>query len=78
MPDISMCMNQTCPKRSQCYRYRVAPNPYRQSYGSFASDTEENPCRYFAAFVEADQVLPTEEVDARLARIRETSNANAG
>ena len=31
MPDISMCMNHTCPHRMECYRYRAVPSEY-QSY----------------------------------------------
>lgn len=64
MPDISMCMNRTCPKRAKCYRYRVAPNGDRQSYGSF-THTEAEPCRRFSAVEKGDRLVPTEEADAR-------------
>ena len=35
MPDISMCQNQTCPVKEECYRFMATPNPYRQSYAAF-------------------------------------------
>ena len=36
MPDISMCMNHTCPHRMECYRYRAVPSEYRQAYALFS------------------------------------------
>ena len=41
MPDISMCLNASCPLQKDCYRYTAPPNPYRQSYAGFKF-TEEN------------------------------------
>ena len=35
MPDISMCANQVCPKREECFRYRATPSEFRQSFGEF-------------------------------------------
>lgn len=35
MPDISMCMNETCPIKKSCYRYTATPSEHWQSYGSF-------------------------------------------
>ena len=35
MPDITMCNNDTCPLRKDCYRHEAEPNPYRQSYTMF-------------------------------------------
>ena len=32
MPDITMCMDQTCEQRQTCYRFNATPNPWRQSY----------------------------------------------
>jgi len=32
MADITMCDNEKCPLRMECFRYRAIPNPYRQSY----------------------------------------------
>lgn len=34
MPDISMCCNEFCEKRNECYRYRATPNS-TQSYTNF-------------------------------------------
>jgi len=49
MPDISMCSNDTCPLREQCYRFTAEPNPYRQSYGTFKPEIDEDKveCKYF-------------------------------
>jgi hypothetical protein len=35
MPDISMCSNDTCPLKDNCYRHTATPNEYRQSYAKF-------------------------------------------
>lgn len=32
MPDITMCSGNNCELSSTCYRYKVEPTPYRQSY----------------------------------------------
>ncbi len=45
-PDISMCANDKCTLKEECYRYTAISNPYRQSYGSFEQD-EEGKCNYF-------------------------------
>lgn len=34
MPDITMCLNNTCGKRRDCYRYMATPS-FRQSYAKF-------------------------------------------
>ena len=34
MPDISMCENNTCPKRGTCYRFVGIASPV-QNYGDF-------------------------------------------
>lgn len=47
MPDISMCANQNCPKRNECYRYTATPNPLRQSYGDFLPKPGDDQCEYF-------------------------------
>ena len=42
MPDISMCANEMCKRRSECYRYTATPSDY-QSYMEF----DDNDCEYF-------------------------------
>ena len=32
MPDISMCIDQLCPIKEQCYRYTAIPSGSWQSY----------------------------------------------
>lgn len=46
MPDISMCSNEHCKLKETCYRYKAIPNEYRQSYGDFKSDSN-NECEYY-------------------------------
>lgn len=59
MPDISMCRNNACEKRYECYRYMAVPNPYRQSIASF---THED-CKYFWPLEHAStKVYTTDEV----------------
>ena len=49
MSDISMCKNETCKVRDQCYRFTADPAQAGQSYGDFApSDDKACPeCCYF-------------------------------
>ena len=47
MPDISMCANETCPKRNECYRFTATPNPYRQSYADFKPKPGASQCDNF-------------------------------
>jgi hypothetical protein len=47
MPDISMCMNNTCPSNRSCYRYTAKPNPYRQAYAHFTFDPATGYCEEF-------------------------------
>ena len=42
MPDISMCNNDKCNKKSDCYRYCAIPSSW-QSYAHF----DEVDCQYF-------------------------------
>ena len=35
MPDISMCINEYCPIKQKCYRYRAIPKEFYQSYTDF-------------------------------------------
>lgn len=46
MPDIAMCLNNECPKRNDCYRYRAVANEYQQSYGPFKPD-DDGECKKF-------------------------------
>jgi len=42
--DISMCLNENCIKKDDCYRYTATPSEYRQSYDDFSprDNTEKN------------------------------------
>lgn len=35
MPDITICINDKCEKKEECYRYKAKPNEYRQFYDVF-------------------------------------------
>lgn len=40
MADITMCKNEGCEIKKECYRYMAKPNPYRQSYEIFDCNIE--------------------------------------
>ncbi len=42
MPDISMCQNEKCKLKMECYRYMAKPSG-RQSYADF----DEQNCSWF-------------------------------
>jgi hypothetical protein len=48
MPDITMCCNETCPRKERCWRY-TAPPSRRQSVSSFTAWSDEAPCENFWA-----------------------------
>lgn len=45
MPDITMCLNDKCQIKNDCYRFMATPDRY-QSYSFFGKDQEEK-CDYF-------------------------------
>lgn len=47
MPDIAKCLNNTCPKRSTCYRYRVVSSEFRQSFAEFKPDKDGKCAHYW-------------------------------
>ena len=46
MPDITMCDDESCPMKSDCYRYRAVPSVFRQSY-FMDSPRENETCKEF-------------------------------
>ena len=58
MPDISMCDNNACPVRNDCYRFRAIPNEYRQTYADFQLDRRA--CDAFYPIVGLDNLRPIE------------------
>jgi len=46
MIDISLCQNEECGKKDQCYRYNAEADPDYQSYGWFECD-KNGDCKYF-------------------------------
>jgi hypothetical protein len=63
MPDISMCMNVSCPSRATCYRYLAVPTPLRQCYGSFQPN-DELKCDRYAHHDGSRKTRPLEDSDA--------------
>jgi hypothetical protein len=59
MPDITMCMDNNCQSRFQCYRYMADPTPHRQSYfkNSPKDDPLEDKCHYFMGIAPSDGQL---------------------
>ena len=48
MPDITMCLNEDCQKKDDCYRYTAKPTPYMQSYADFGrSEVDLQDCKMF-------------------------------
>lgn len=49
MPDISLCKNESCPLKDNCYRYTATPNEHRQSYSVFVWEIIDQVayCKYF-------------------------------
>lgn len=45
MPDITMCNNNKCPMRENCYRFKAEPSDY-QSYFRQSPD-KDGECEYF-------------------------------
>ena len=43
MPDISMCLNNTCSVRTDCYRFRAVANEFNQSYTDF-KEADKDKC----------------------------------
>ncbi len=76
MPDITACVNQTCPIRSKCYRFRCVWSP-RQSVSCFTPNKKgsywspavqedfQNSCAYFSPILPKDKVESLETCDFR-------------
>ena len=47
MPDISMCGDDRCPSRKQCYRYMAQPSEFMQAYAGFGRPDGAEKCDYF-------------------------------
>ena len=45
MPDITMCINKTCPLREKCYRATAFPDLHWQSFAEYNPDNGQ--CEYF-------------------------------
>ncbi len=44
MPDISMCLNCSCPSITACYRFMAKPSEYRQAYSRFQPEDGKDKC----------------------------------
>jgi hypothetical protein len=61
MPDITMCQDEECPRRIDCYRY-VAVASERQSY-FVESPREGDECNYFWRLGQRAALCLTESTD---------------
>ena len=52
MPDITMCTNNSCVLRNECFRFRADPNPYRQSYFAENPEPINEKCEHFMKIFE--------------------------
>lgn len=46
MPDISLCVNDKCPLRKECYRFTAIPSDFLQSY-TFFNLNADGTCNWF-------------------------------
>ena len=46
MPDITMCITRTCPKKEQCYRFTAKPDTL-QTYSDFTYLCNKKKENYF-------------------------------
>ena len=66
MPDITMCKDEECPSKEQCYRYRATPTPEHQSYFTKSPRDSLGLCDgYFIPINDwTEPIPPTEDVNA--------------
>ena len=50
MPDISMCKNETCKLKKECYRYMATPSKYWQTYADIEPN-KKGDCDYFIKYL---------------------------
>ena len=55
MPDISICMNTSCPHNSTCHRYNAEPSEFWQSYSDFKPDPDSDECKHYWAMEKTDE-----------------------
>lgn len=50
MPDISMCLNTSCPLKESCYRFTAKAND-RQSYSNFQYEVKQGEvkCEFYSS-----------------------------
>lgn len=47
-----MCMNNECPSKETCYRFKAEPNKHRQSYQNYKVKKGDNKCDSYWEFKE--------------------------
>ena len=58
MPDITMCLNEVCKKKYDCYRYMAIPNNFQ----SMCCFNAEN-CEHFYKIMKGDRIKKKENED---------------
>ena len=67
MPDISMCANYKCVRRSDCYRYRAIPFKL-QTYSRFRPINGR--CQNYMPIVDSDQLREVADIDEKVQGMR--------
>jgi len=63
MPDLAMCKNFECARRSGCYRYMAIPKPSHQEWHNIELGDGDS-CESFLQLQRADRVQRLEDADA--------------
>jgi hypothetical protein len=56
MPDITMCLNQSCKSKEKCYRFIATATPIRQAYTYFGVVDNEK-CEHFCKVQYRDEIV---------------------
>lgn len=53
MTDITMCMNEKCTRKEECYRFKAKPDELWQSYAIFNPVcNKDGKCEYFLKLID--------------------------
>lgn len=68
MPDITMCNDETCPIRNECYRFRAIPSEHRQAY-FVDSPREGDKCNEFTPINGRRYLMPVTSEESQAASL---------
>ena len=61
MSDITICNNNECELKVNCYRYRAIPSDFMQSYSNFNSENNKD-CEYYEPLKEGDRIVTIDKL----------------